>query len=330
MNAFGRIFRVSLFGESHGVALGVVVDGCPPGLPIAKDDFAADLARRRSGGAGTTKRIESDEVEIVSGVVDGHSSGAPMTFLFRNENTRSRDYDQFRDTPRPGHADFTANLKYSGQNDNRGGGHFSGRVTLGLVIAGVLAKKILAPASVRAELIEAGGEKDIQAAVAKAVEADDSVGGIVEVRASGLSAGLGEPFFDSAESVIAHAVFAVPAIKGVEFGSGFGAARMRGSAHNDPIIDASGRTRTNNAGGINGGITNGNELVLRAAVKPTSSIFAPQETFDFKLGRTKTLAIEGRHDACVALRIPVVVEAAVAVALADLYLIDRTYGRGKA
>ncbi len=325
MNSLGRLYRVSIFGESHGGGLGAVIDGVPPGLPLCKEDFAADLARRRAGALGTTKRVEPDDVEILSGLYEGHATGAPMAFLVRNEDTRSQDYDQFRDRPRPGHADFVANAKYGGYNDNRGGGHFSGRVTLGLVIAGVIAKKIIAPASVSARLVEAGGSEDIEAAVAEAVADEDSIGGIIEVRGTGFQIGWGEPFFDSVESVVSHAVFSVPAVKGIEFGAGFKAARMRGSQHNDPILDASGRTSSNNAGGVNGGIANGNDFVARVAVKPTSSIFKEQTSYSAETGHPVAFKIEGRHDACVALRIPVVIEAAVAVAMADLALIDRAY-----
>jgi chorismate synthase len=329
MNAFGRFFRVSIFGESHGGGLGAVVDGVPPGLPLSKEDFAADLARRRAGALGTTKRVEPDDVEILSGIYEGRATGAPMAFLVRNSDTRSQDYEQFRDRPRPGHADFVANAKYGGFNDNRGGGHFSGRVTLGLVIAGAIAKKIIAPARIEARLVEAGGSADIEKAVAEAVAAEDSIGGIIELRGTGFQVGWGEPFFDSVESVVSHAAFAVPAVKGIEFGSGFAAARMRGSQHNDPIMDASGRTSSNHAGGINGGIANGNDFIARVAVKPTSSIFKEQTSYSAEAGRPVPFKIEGRHDACVALRIPVVLEAAVAVAMADLALIARAHKGGR-
>jgi len=208
--------------------------------------------------------------------------------------------------------------KFNGFNDPRGGGHFSGRLTLPLVAAGVIAKKILPEVRIQAELIEAGGLKDIQAAIRKADAEKDSIGGIVECRVTGLSPGLGEPFFDSVESLLAHAIFAIPAIKGIEFGSGFSAARMNGSEHNDLIINPEGITQTNNAGGINGGLTNGNDLVFRIAVKPTSSISLPQMTLNLETGKVEELLIAGRHDLCIALRVPVVVEAVTAIVLADL------------
>ncbi len=321
MNSFGRIFRIELFGESHGLEVGVLIDGCPPGLPIALEDFEADLARRRSGAAGTTPRREEDRPRILSGIHGGRSTGSPICIAFPNADTRSQDYGQFADVPRPGHADFTSRIKYGGFADPRGSGHFSGRITVGLVAAGVIAKKILAPAAFSTAILAAGGQSAAAAAVAAAAADDDSVGAVVETRVSGLPAGLGEPFFGACESMIAHALFAVPAIRGVEFGDGFAAASMRGSAHNDPFVDASGRTLRNGAGGMNGGITNGNELVVRAAVKPTSSIAKAQDTFDFRRGEMTRLVIEGRHDACIALRSSVVIEAAVAIALADLSLI---------
>jgi chorismate synthase len=322
MNAFGRLFRVSVFGESHGEVIGVTVDGCPAGVPLGLEDFANDLSRRKSGAKGTTTRVEDDKPEIVSGVYNGFTTGSPVTILFRNNNIRPADYD-FKDTPRPGHADFVANRKFKGYNDPRGGGHFSGRLTLALVAAGVIAKKILKAVSVKAELLEVGGITDIEKAVDEAVKNGDSIGGLVECRVNGLPVGLGEPFFDSVESLISHAVFAIPAIKGIEFGSGFKAAEMKGSEHNDRFADETGKTFTNHAGGINGGITNGNELVFRVAVKPASSIPRPQETFDFSTRKQTVLSIKGRHDACIALRVPVVVEAVTAMVLADLMLLQR-------
>lgn len=323
MNSFGRNFRVTLFGESHGEALGVVVDGVKAGIPFAAADLEADLSRRRSGAKGTTPREEGDVPEIVSGVFEGRTTGAPLTVIFRNEDTRSKDYSKLVVHPRPSHADLVAAGKYGGYNDYRGGGHFSGRVTLGLVAAGVIAKKMLGGISVSAEITEIGGSRDrtvFDCVISDAVAEGDSVGGIVECRAKGVPAGLGEPFFDSVESVAAHLLFSIPGVKGVEFGSGFTGAGMRGSENNDMITDAQGTTATNNAGGINGGITNGNEIVVRIAVKPTASISRPQETYNFETGKTETLAIGGRHDACIALRVPVIAEAAVALTLADLAL----------
>ncbi len=323
MNSFGRMFRVTIFGESHGIQIGVVIDGCPPGIPLTESDLSEDFARRRAGGRGTTPRVEPDLPRIVSGVFRGRTTGAPLTIVFENTNIKSDDYDNLWDHPRPGHADYTSREKYGGYNDPRGGGHFSGRITLGIVAAGVIAKKIIHPLTVCATLIEAGGSRDIQAAVEKAIEEKDSIGGVIECCCSNMEVGLGEPFFDSAEAMIAHIIFAVPATRGIEFGSGFQAAAMTGSEHNDRIVDKEGTTATNYASGINGGITNGNDIVFRVPIKPTSSIGLPQETYNFKDKTVSTLQIEGRHDVCIAIRIPVVIECATAIVLADLLLQER-------
>ena len=261
---------------------------------------------------------------IVSGLYNGFTTGSPLTIEFLNENTILGDYRNLVKHPRPSHADLVAQQKWEGYNDPRGGGHFSGRITLGLVAAGVVAKKILGSGvEFATEITEIGGVKD-KAKFNEALEAAqaqrDSIGGVVECRVNGIEAGLGEPFFDSVESQIAHIVFAVPAVKGVEFGKGFEAARMLGSEHNDMIINKEGATATNNAGGIVGGITNGNEIVVRAAIKPTASIAKEQQTYNFDSDSVETLVIKGRHDVCIALRAAVVVEAAVAIALADLKL----------
>lgn len=323
MNTFGKIFRVSLFGESHGEAVGVVIDGCPPGIQLSADDFLNDLSRRKSGRKGTTPRSEDDLPEILSGIYNGYTTGSPVTVISRNRNTNPSDYDKFSTVPRPGHADFTSRLKFMGYSDPRGSGHFSGRITWGLVAAGVIAKKILGGTVINASLKEAGGTADIEKAVEEAMKAGDSIGGIVECIIENPPLAAGEPFFYSAESAISQAVFSIPAIKAIEFGAGFRAASMRGSEHNDPFTDTKGSTLTNNAGGINGGITNGNPVVFRVAVKPTSSVGVEQTTIDFSTGKAVKLKAEGRHDACIALRMPVIVEAAAAVALADLLLIDR-------
>lgn len=324
MNSFGRKYRVSIFGESHGEGVGVVLDGVPAGLDISVEDFLPDLDRRRSGAKGTTPRKESDTPVLLSGVFNGKATGAPLTVFFKNENTKSGDYSNLIKHPRPSHSDWVAQQKYNGCNDYRGGGHFSGRLTLALVAAGVVAKKMLKDCSIDADLISIAGCKDklkFEEIVTQAMMDHDSVGGVVECVASGVGIGLGEPFFDSVESVISHLLFAIPAVKGVEFGLGFICSEVRGSENNDDILDASGATRTNNAGGIVGGITNGNNIVVRAAFKPTPSISHSQETFNVEHGKIETLVIKGRHDACVALRAAVVVEAAVAIALADFSLI---------
>ena len=327
MNSFGRNFRISIFGESHGPEVGVIIDGCPPGIPLSWEDFETDLARRKSGAKGTTPRKESDTPRLISGIYQGHTTGAPLTILFENSDTRSGDYADFADIPRPGHTDFTAHRKYSGFNDPRGGGHFSGRITIGLVAAGVIARKIIAPVEVKARLAEVGGEQDIEHAVGKAIASNDSIGGIVECKVNNMPMGFGEPFFDSLESLISHMVFSIPGIKGIEFGTGFDSARMRGSEHNDSFISVDGRTKTNHAGGINGGISNGNPLVFRIAVKPTSSISKEQKTINMTTGKMVDLEIKGRHDVCIALRIPVIIEAATAIVLADLFLLNQTGNR---
>lgn len=322
MNSFGRIFRINIFGESHGPEVGVTIDGCTPGIPLSEKDFKTDLARRKSGAKGTTQRKEPDIPRLISGVYKGHTTGAPLTILFENADTRPEDYAGFTDVPRPGHADFTATKKYSGYNDQRGGGHFSGRITIGLVAAGVIARKIIAPVEINASLKEAGGEREIEHAVKNAIDAKDSIGGIIECKVEQMPVGLGEPFFDSLESLISHMIFSIPAIRGIEFGAGFGVAGMRGSEHNDCFISADGKTKTNNAGGINGGISNGNPLLFRIAVKPASSIAVKQRTMNMATGKMVDLEIEGRHDACIALRVPVIVEAATAIVLADLFFLN--------
>lgn len=333
MNGFGRIFRVNIFGESHGASAGVNIDGCPAGLPLSVEDFLVDIERRKGGTQkGTTPRKEDDLPIFKSGVFNGKTTGAPITILFENNNTRSGDYEKQRAVPRPGHADFVAHHKFGGHEDFRGGGHFSGRLTVCLVAVGVIAKKILKEAvkaewknkiEVAASILEIGGEADLEKGLQKAIDQKDSVGGIVECRVNGLPIGLGEPFFDSAESLISHAAFAIPAIRGVEFGTGFAAAKMFGVDHNDPIADATGTTTTNHAGGIVGGITNGNELVFRVAVKPTSSTPKEQQTLNWETGAVETFSVKGRHDLCIALRVPVVLEAVAAMVITDLMMLER-------
>jgi chorismate synthase len=320
MNSFGKKFIVSIFGESHGDMVGVVIDGTPAGIPLKEEDFLADLDRRRSGAKGTTPRKEDDTPIIRSGVFNGFTTGAPICITFSNNNTRSQDYAALAATPRPGHADFVVSAKYKNFNDPRGGGHTSGRLTLGLVAAGVIAKKIIAPASINARIISIGGENPWDAILERAMQEGDSLGGLIECVGSNMPSGLGEPFFNSAESLISHIIFSVPATKGIEFGDGFKAASMRGSEHNDPIISADGKTSKNSNGGINGGITNGNDLIFRVAIKPTSSISKPQQSFNRESGIVEEFVVKGRHDSCIALRIPVIIEAATAIALADLSL----------
>lgn len=328
MNHFGKQFSVSIFGESHGEGLGVVIDGCPAGLPLAVEDFIEDTTRRKGGTQkGVTPRQEDDLPIFKSGVFNGKTTGAPLMLLFENKNTRSGDYEKQRAVPRPGHADLVAHHKFGGFEDFRGGGHFSGRLTLCLVAAGVVAKKIMRGIQVRAEVISIGGDHDLERGLQKAIEQKDSVGGIVECRVTGLPLGLGEPFFDSVESLLAHAVFAIPAVRGIEFGTGFKAAEMFGVEHNDPIENMEGKTTTNHAGGIVGGITNGNELVFRIAIKPTSSTPKDQFTFNWETDQMETFAVRGRHDLCIALRVPPVLEASAAIVLADLMMREQKITR---
>jgi len=328
MNHFGKLFSVNIFGESHGESVGVVIDGCPAGMPIVVEDFIVDTERRKGGTQkGTTPRQEEDLPLFKSGVFNGRTTGAPLTLLFENKNTRSGDYEKQRAVPRPGHADFVAHKKFSGFEDFRGGGHFSGRLTLCLVAAGVVAKKILNTVTVVAEITTIGGEADLEKGLQKAIDNKDSVGGIVECRVNGLPLGLGEPFFDSVESLLAHAVFAIPAVRGIEFGTGFNAAAMFGIDHNDAIENANGKTTTNHAGGIVGGITNGNELVFRIAIKPTSSTPKDQFTYNWETDQMESFAVRGRHDLCIALRVPPVLEATAAIVLADLMLREQMIKR---
>jgi chorismate synthase len=328
MNSFGRIFRVSIFGESHGESVGIVIDGVPAGLSLTEEDLLPDLERRKGGKQkGTTPRQEADYPFFKSGLFNGKTTGAPISIFFENNNTRSADYEKQRSFPRPGHADMVAHQKYGGNEDYRGGGHFSARLTTGMFAAAAIAKKLMQGVTITAEVIEIGGEADLEKGLQKAIDAKDSVGGLVECRVNGLPTGLGEPFFDSVESQIAHIAFAIPAVKGIEFGAGFAAAKMFGTQHNDAIENMEGKTRTNNAGGIVGGITNGNELVFRIAIKPTASTPKEQNSLNWDTGKVENFSVKGRHDLCVALRAPVILEAATALALVDLFLLEQKIRR---
>ncbi len=328
MNSFGRIFRISIFGESHGESVGIVIDGCPAGLSLTVEDFLPDLERRKGGTQrGTTPRKEEDLPIFKSGIFNNKSTGAPITILFENKNIRSADYERQRDVPRPGHADFVAKAKAGGFEDYRGSGHFSGRLTVALVAAGVIAKKLLNQIKVESKILEIGGETDLDKGLQKAIDNKDSVGGIIECRVNGLPVGLGEPFFDSAESLLSHILFAIPSVRGIEFGTGFAAAKMFGSQHNDAIENMQGKTTTNHAGGVVGGLTNGNELVFRIAIKPTSSTPKEQTTLNWETGKVETVSVKGRHDLCIALRVPVILEAVTAIVLADLLLFEQKIKR---
>ncbi len=355
MMRFGERFRVTLFGSSHGPEVGVEVEGLPAGTRIDPAAVQVDLDRRRPVGRRlATRRQEEDRLVIDAGVTNGQSDGRTFRAHVANEDVRREPYDRMRETPRPGHADFPARVRYGTDADLSGGGIFSGRMTVGLVIAGAIAKSLLmargvdvlaftrsiggvdATAAEReplGELRERSRTNEVgcpdlaaahrmEEAIAAARREGDSLGGVVEVRATGLPVGLGEPFFDSIESSVAHLAFSVPAVKAIEFGAGFRAARMKGSEHNDPFVWENGnvRTETNHAGGILGGLATGMPLVLRVAVKPTSSIARPQRTVNLADRTPATLVVTGRHDPCIVPRAVVVLEAVTAIALADLGL----------
>ncbi len=329
-NSFGDKFRLTIYGGSHEPRLGIVIEDVEKGIPLSVTDFSEDIDRRRPGAKGTTSRIETDVPEIVSGVRDGVTDGSPLRIEFVNSDVRQSDYGGFLNVPRPGHADYVTHLQRYGVESSRefpavtGGGMFSGRMTLALVAAGVVAKKVLRRTldnvRIHAELAEVGGASDKSAWHAlldRAVAEGDSLGGVVECHVEGLPPGLGEPFFDSVESLVSHAVFSIPGVRGIEFGDGFRASAMRGSEHNDPF-GTDGRLMKNGAGGVNGGLTNGNDLFFRVAFKPTPTIRKPQTTWDFARKCLVELSAGGRHDVCFALRTPVTVEAMTAVVLCNL------------
>ncbi|MBQ7362878.1 MAG: chorismate synthase [Clostridia bacterium] len=357
-NTFGSNITVTLFGESHGEMIGAVIDGLTPGIVIDDDYIREKLALRRPSGTISTARREPDDYRIVSGAFGGFTTGTPLTVLIENTNTKSSDYESLRYTPRPGHADYTAECKYNGYQDRRGGGHFSGRVTAALVAAGAIISSALEASGVMIgthisslggicdrpfactesdiailskknfPVIDGNAAEKMRKAIEAAAAEGDSVGGILETAVIGLPAGLGEPWFDTVEGVLSHALFSVPGIKGIEFGAGFGFANMRGSEANDPFRFEDGRvvTATNNNGGINGGITNGMPVIFRCAVKPTPSIFKRQDTVDLKSGENTTLELRGRHDPAIIHRARAVVDAVTAIAIADL--LASRYGSG--
>jgi len=351
-NSLGKMFTITSFGESHGELIGIIVDGCPAGQAITVEDIQKEVDRRKPGASlASTARKEGDRVEILSGTLEGHSTGAPICLVIRNRDANSGDYERAKSLLRPGHADYTTYVKYGGFNDFRGGGRFSGRITAGFVMAGVIAGKLLGLAGIEvlAHTAEIGGiaaspqsfdeikknaagnpvgcadpeaAKQMIAAIEKARAQGDSLGGVIEGIAIGLPAGLGEPVFDTMEGELAKALFAIPAVKGVEFGAGFSGSRKRGSENNDPFTFEDGKivTTSNNAGGILGGISNGMPLVVKVAVKPTSSIARSQQTVDISNMKAARLEVKGRHDACIVPRAVVVVESMVAVTLCDLAL----------
>ena len=302
---------ITLLGASHSPFVGVDIANIPAGIRIGDEDFEQALSRRRSGAKGTTPRREADLPLIERGIAEGVTTGATIRILFANNDTRPADYSRFESQPRPGHADYVSRIKYG--KVFPGGGIFSGRMTLPLVAASVVLKAAMPPSvSICAQLER---DENFDRRLDAAIAAGDSIGATVRCECRGVPAGLGEPFFDSLEGTIARLVFAIPGVRGIEFGDGFAASAMLGSSHNDPIVDAEGHTSRNGAGGINGGISNGNPIVFRVAFKPTSSISREQRTFDFSAGEVRAMKTAGRHDACFALRTPPVVEAAATIAL---------------
>ena len=323
MNTFGELFRITLYGESHQPAIGVLIDGVLPGLLIDEDRIKDDLKRRNPDAIGTTPRKEPDHFEITSGHVNQITTGSPLHLMIRNENIQSKDYTHLKEHPRPGHADYVASVKYHNHHDFRGGGRFSGRLTAPIVMAGSIAK-MMVPYTFNHALVQAGTLTDMSQLddyLSKVKAEGDSVGGIIEVTVTGLPVGLGEPMFEKVESKIGALLFSIPAVKGVEFGTGFSGITLKGSDFNDPIIDEYGTTKSNHSGGISGGITNGNPLVVRVFIKPTSSIQKAQSSFEKTSGEVKPLTVGGRHDVCIARRAGIVIENAVAICLADLMLL---------
>ncbi len=356
-NSYGHNITVTLSGESHGEALCVIIDGIKAGTPIRSDFIAHKLSLRRPSGKISTPRTEKDEFSIISGVFEGRATGSSITVIIPNTNTKSADYSKTRFIPRPSHADYVAAVKYGGYEDYRGGGHFSGRVTAALVVAGAIAEDMLALSGIKilTHISSLGGVsdrpfsdlsedyllvKDSQFPVLSQDAADkmkakieassaegDSIGGILETAIVGAPIGLGEPFFDSVESRLSHLLFSVPSVKGVEFGLGFGFGAAKGSEANDGFSVFGGRvtTKTNNNGGINGGLTNGMPIVFRTAIKPTPSISKPQESFDIRSLESMELEIKGRHDPCIVHRAAVVVSSCAALAIADLMSVYEAY-----
>jgi chorismate synthase len=327
MNTFGNNFRITTFGESHGAAVGVVIDGCPPGIALSENDIQPALDRRKPGTSPlVSPRKEQDKVEILSGVFEGKTTGTPIALLVRNADTRSQDYDEMKNLFRPGHADFTYQQKY-GTRDYRGGGRSSGRETVGRVAAGAVAMKYLAAKgiTVRGHIVSVhgrSGSNEIEAEILSAKNAGDSVGGVAEITAKGCPAGLGDPVFGKLDAQIAGAMMGIGAVKGVEIGDGFAVAGRFGSENNDPITKTG--FLTNHAGGILGGISSGQEIVVRIAVKPTPSIAKPQKTID-AAGNDAGITVGGRHDPCIVPRIIPVAEAMLALVLIDALLEQKKY-----
>ena len=330
MNTFGNKFRITLWGESHTPSIGVTIEGVPSGIAISQEDFLKEIDRRRPDAKGTTSRKESDIPIIIRGIENGVTTGTSIQISFENKNIRPTDYSQFAEIPRPSHADMVRLMKYPKEEFSSGGGVFSGRMTLPLVAAGVIAKKIIAPIEIETNFTSLGKISIPQeystnpwdyptfANYIESIMAEgDSIGGVVKCTCNRVPAGIGEPFFESLESRISQLIFSIPGIRGIEFGDGFAAAAMKGSEHNDPIIDTSGKTSKNSAGGINGGISNGNPIIFSVAIKPTASISRTQRSISLKTGQMTEFSIRGRHDSCFALRVPVVIESMAAIAIAS-------------
>ncbi len=321
MNTLGRLFRVGITGTSRGPGVGAWIEGCPPGLPMEISVIQAQLDRRRPGRDGTTARVEPDQARLLSGIHDGHSTGQPILIWIDNRDARSDGQDPH--IPRPSHADLVARQRYGGFADPRGGGAFSGRLTAALVAAGAVARALLPGVTLEASVLEVGGSSDIDAAVTQAVAAGDSVGGLLECRIEGVPPGWGEPLLDPLDGRLAQLCLCIPGVRSFEIGAGTALAGMHGSQANDPIVDATGRTASNHAGGVNGGLSNGNPIVFRAVARPTPSIPQPQRSVDLRTGTPATVHGRGRHDACFALRLPPILEAVAAIALADFALLAR-------
>lgn len=319
MHTYGKIFQIHTWGTSHTKQMGIIVESVPPGMPLSTDDFMTDIDRRRSGATGTSSRKEADNPRMISGIYKGKTTGAPLHIVFENKTQQPEDYDNLS-FPRPGHADLVAKKKYQGFHDPRGGGFFSGRMTLLLVAAGVVAKMIMKELRFHSRIINIGGHADYDKILDQAVKEGDSLGGKVECRVEGLNTGTGEPFFNSLESEISRLVFSVPGAKAIAFGDGFMADKMKGSAYNDAIINAEGKTKSNHSGGINGGISNGNPLVFSVIFKPTSSIAQAQHSWHPETDTMQSVKTGGRHDVCYALRTPVILEAVAAIAITDLQM----------
>jgi chorismate synthase len=328
MNSFGRLFKIQIFGESHSKGIGAIIDGCPSGIELDYDLIYNNLLLRKGNSFATTPRKEEDEVIFFSGVKNGKTTGTPIGFVIQNKNIGDVQTN-FKDTPRPGHADFTQISKYGIGADISGGGHSSGRLTTILVVAGTIAQTIIPDISFNCEIDEIGGVKDYDELLANIAEKGDSLGGIVKCTINGLPAGIGEPFFDSIESSLSHLIFSIPGVKGIEFGAGFNSAKILGSEMNDQLINSKGKTKTNNAGGIVGGISNGNEIYFRIAFRPPASIKLKQETINLKTEEKTDLIINGRNDVCYVLRTPIIVECVAAISIVDFMLLDGKVSRRK-